>query len=41
MKHGKRYREAAKLVDPKKTYELEEALGLVLQTSTAKFDETI
>ncbi|NLC89670.1 MAG: 50S ribosomal protein L1 [Clostridiaceae bacterium] len=41
MKHGKRYREAAKLVDPKKTYELAEALDIVLQTATAKFDETI
>ncbi|MDD2427651.1 MAG: 50S ribosomal protein L1 [Eubacteriales bacterium] len=41
MKHGKRYRAVAELVDPTKTYEIDEALDLVLQTATAKFDETI
>ena len=41
MKHGKRYREAAKLVDPAKTYEIDEALDIVLQAATANFDETI
>lgn len=41
MKHGKRYIEAAKHVDPHKTYELDEALDLVVKTATAKFDETV
>ncbi len=41
MKHGKRYREAAQLVDPATTYDIDEALDLVLKTATAKFDETI
>lgn len=41
MKRGKRYQEAAKLVDPHAIYEPEEALGLVVQSATAKFDETI
>ena len=41
MKRGKRYKEAAKLVDPHAIYEPEEALGLVVQSATAKFDETI
>ncbi|HPX93222.1 MAG TPA: 50S ribosomal protein L1 [Bacillota bacterium] len=41
MKRGKRYKEAAKLVDPSTIYEPEEALDLVIQGATAKFDETI
>lgn len=41
MKRGKRYIEAAKLVDPQKTYEPEEALDLVIKSATAKFDETV
>jgi large subunit ribosomal protein L1 len=41
MKRGKRYKEAAKLVDPQKTYEPDEALGLVIKTAIAKFDETV
>ncbi|HZK41757.1 MAG TPA: 50S ribosomal protein L1, partial [Clostridia bacterium] len=39
MKHGKRYREAAKLVDPQKIYEPQEAMELVVKGATAKFDE--
>lgn len=38
---GKKYREAAKLVDRDATYELEEAIELVKKTATANFDETV
>ncbi len=40
-KRGKTYKESAKLVDKAKLYEVEEALELALQTSKAKFDETV
>ena len=38
---GKKYTEAAKLVDSKKVYSIEEAAELVKKTSTAKFDATV
>ena len=41
MKHGKKYTEAAKLVDSAAVYEAEEAIALVKKTATAKFDETV
>ena len=41
MKHGKKYVDAAKAVDRSKLYDSNEALGLVVQTATAKFDETV
>ena len=41
MKLGKRYKEVSALVDKTKTYEPKEALGLVLQTAKAKFDESV
>ena len=41
MKHGKKYVEAAKLVDRATQYEPAEAIALVKKTATAKFDETI
>lgn len=41
MKKSKRYLETAKLVDNTKIYEIEEGIDLALQTSKAKFDETI
>ena len=41
MKHGKKYTEAAKLVDRTVMYEPEDAIALVKKTATAKFDETI
>ncbi len=41
MKHGKKYNEAAKLVDRATLYEPNEAIALVKKTATAKFDETI
>ena len=40
-KQGKKYAEAAKLVDLTKVYEPEEAIALVRKTATAKFDETV
>ncbi len=41
MKHGKKYTEAAKLVDRSTFYEPDEAIALAKKTATAKFDETI
>jgi large subunit ribosomal protein L1 len=41
MKRGKNYIESAKLVDKNALYVPREALDLALQTSKAKFDETI
>ena len=41
MKHGKKYVEAAKLVDRATAYDPAEAIGLVKKTATAKFDETV
>ena len=41
MKHGKKYREAAKLVDRATQYEPGEAIALVKKTASAKFDETV
>ncbi|MBQ6807461.1 MAG: 50S ribosomal protein L1 [Lachnospiraceae bacterium] len=41
MKHGKKYTEAAKLVDRTVQYEPAEAVALVKKTATAKFDETV
>ena len=41
MKHGKKYTEAAKLIDRAAVYEAEEAISLVKKTATAKFDETV
>ena len=41
MKHGKKYIEAAKLVDRATQYEPGEAIALVKKTASAKFDETV
>ena len=41
MKHGKKYVDAAKLIDRSKFYDTTEALDTVVKTATAKFDETI
>ena len=41
MKHGKKYQEAAKLVDRATMYDTAEAISLVKKTATAKFDETV
>ena len=40
-KHGKRYQDAAKLVEHGKTYEPVEAMGLLKETSTTKFDGSV
>lgn len=40
-KRGKRYLEAAKLVEKGKIYTPEEALALILKTKSAKFTETV
>lgn len=40
-KRGKKYTEAAKLVDREKAYEPLEAIELVKKTAPAKFDETV
>ena len=41
MKRGKKYVEAAKLIDRTVTYDVEQAMELVKKAATAKFDETI
>ena len=40
-KAGKKYQDAAKLLETGKVYSVEEAIELVKKTATAKFDETI
>src|SRR5947207_5440607 len=40
-KHGKKYLEAAKLVEPTRLYEPAEAVQLLRQTSTVAFDATV
>ena len=40
-KHGKKYDEVKKSVDMKATYELDQAMKLLEETKTAKFDETV
>lgn len=40
-KHGKKYQEAAKLIDRDATYEAAEAIELVKQAAKAKFDESV
>ena len=41
MAHGKKYKESAAKIDRTKYYNLEEAVKLVKETATAKFDETV
>lgn len=40
-KHGKKYSEAAKLIEQDKLYDPEEAVELIKKTASAKFDETV
>jgi large subunit ribosomal protein L1 len=40
-KHGKKYNEAAKLINPDAFYEPDEAIELVKKAAPAKFDETV
>ncbi len=41
MKHGKKYSEAAKLIERGNFYEPDEAIALVKKAAPAKFDETV
>ena len=41
MFRGKKYQDSAKLIDSAKLYDPSDALGLVVQTAKAKFDETV
>ena len=41
MKRGKKYSEAAKLVDKAMLYDTADAIDLVQKTSTTKFDATV
>jgi large subunit ribosomal protein L1 len=41
MATGKKFREAQKLVDPQKRYDLDEGIALMKKGSFAKFDETV
>ena len=41
MKHGKKYIDSVKTIDKTKLYEAREGMDLVVNTSKAKFDETI
>ena len=41
MKHGKKYSEAAKLIDRTVQYDVNEAIALAKKAAVAKFDETI
>ena len=41
MKHGKKYIDSLKTIETAKLYEVDEAIGLVLDTAKAKFDETV
>ncbi len=41
MKRGKKYQEAAKLVDRNNLYDTGEAFTVLGKTAVAKFDETI
>ena len=41
VKHSRRYRELQEKVDPQKEYTPQEAVGIVNDVATAKFDETV
>ncbi len=41
MKHGKKYMEAAKLIERGTYYDPADAVALVKKTASAKFDETV
>ncbi len=41
MKYGKKYADSLKAYDRSKLYDVDEAMGLVVETAKAKFDETI
>ena len=41
MKYGKKYADSLKAYDRSKAYDVDEAMGLAVETAKAKFDETI
>ncbi|MEI3141669.1 MAG: 50S ribosomal protein L1 [Lawsonibacter sp.] len=41
MFRGKKYQDSAKKIDKNTLYDTNEAMGLVVETATAKFDETV
>ena len=41
VKHGKRYRTAAEVIDREQHYDPAQAIGLLKQASNSKFDETV
>jgi large subunit ribosomal protein L1 len=41
MAHGKKYKNAAKKFDAKKIYTVDDAIGIVKETATAKFNESV
>ena len=41
MKHGKKYNSVAQLIETGKFYDVDEAMGLAIKTTTAMFDETV
>ena len=41
VKHGKRYRTAAEVIDREQRYDPAQAIGLLKQASNSKFDETV
>jgi large subunit ribosomal protein L1 len=41
MAHGKKYKNAAKKYDAKKLYTVDDAVGIVKETATAKFNESV
>jgi large subunit ribosomal protein L1 len=41
LKHGKKYREAVKLIEPERLYEPQEAVQLLKKVSYVKFDPTV
>ncbi|HEY8419193.1 MAG TPA: 50S ribosomal protein L1 [Clostridia bacterium] len=41
MKRGKRYLQSAKIIDKSKAYDIQEGFETMLQTATAKFDESV
>ena len=41
MKYGKKYADSLKAYDRSKAYDVDEAMGLAVDTAKAKFDETI
>ena len=41
MFRGKKYTDSAKLIDRSVQYDVAEAMGLVIKSATAKFDETV